>query len=72
VLRTIGGSVTVRLPATSMVTLDAHTEGGGVKSDLPVQVAGATEGSTLRGKINGGGPSLKLETMGGSIRVWKR
>ena len=72
VLRTIGGSVTVRLPATAMVTLDAHTEGGGVKSDLPVQVAGATEGSTLRGKINGGGPSLKLETMGGSIHVWKR
>ena len=55
-----------------MVTLDAHTQGGGVKSDLPVQVEGKADGGTLRGKINGGGPSLKLETEGGSIRVSKR
>jgi serine/threonine protein kinase len=71
-LRTSGGSVTVRIPATAMVTLDAHTEGGAVKSDLPVQAEGAVKGSTLRGKINGGGPSLKLETTGGSIHVLKR
>jgi hypothetical protein len=72
VLRTSGGSVRVRLPATAMVTLDAHTQGGGVKSELPVQVEGKADGGTLRGKINGGGPSLKLETEGGSIRVSKR
>ena len=72
VLSTLGGSVTARLPATAAVTLDAHTVGGGAKSDLPVQTEGATDGSTLRGKINGGGPSLKLETMGGSIHVLKR
>jgi serine/threonine protein kinase len=72
VLSTLGGSVTARLPATAAVTLDARTVGGGAKSDLPVQVEGATDGSTLRGTINGGGPSLKLETMGGSIRVLKR
>jgi hypothetical protein len=71
-LSTSGGSVTARLPATAMVTLDAHTLGGGVKSDLPVQVEGAGDRSTLRGKINGGGPSVKLETMGGSIHVLKR
>jgi serine/threonine protein kinase len=72
VLSTIGGSVTARIPATAMVTLDAHTEGGAVKSDLPVQAEGAAKGSTLRGKINGGGPSLKLETTGGSIHLLKR
>jgi hypothetical protein len=71
-LSTLGGSVTARIPATAAVTLDAHTVGGGAKSDLPVQTEGATDGSTLRGKINGGGPSLKLETMGGSIHVLKR
>jgi hypothetical protein len=72
VLSTSGGSVTARLPATAMVTLDAHTSGGGVKSDLAVQGEGDGDKSTLRGKINGGGPSLKLETMGGSIHVLKR
>jgi serine/threonine protein kinase len=71
-LRTSGGSVTVRIPAAAMVTLDAHTEGGAVKSELPVQTEGAANGSTLRGKINGGGPSLKLGTGGGSINVLKR
>ena len=72
VLSTIGGSVTARIPATAAVTLDAHTEAGEVKSDLPVQSEGPARGSTLRGKINGGGPSLKLETIGGSIHVLKR
>jgi serine/threonine protein kinase len=72
VLSTMGGSVTARVPASAAVTLDAHTQGGTVKSDLAVQAEGAAMGSTLRGKINGGGPSLKLETMGGSIHVLKR
>ena len=71
-LRTSGGSVTVRIPAAAMVMLDAHTEGGSVKSELPVQTEGPANGSTLRGKINGGGPSLKLGTGGGSINVLKR
>jgi len=71
-LHTDGGSVTVRLPATATVTVDAHTKGGRVISDLPVQAEGATRDDTLRGKINGGGPSLKLETGGGSIHVASR
>jgi TM2 domain-containing membrane protein YozV/predicted Ser/Thr protein kinase len=68
-LHTMGGSVTVRLPPTAAVTLDAHTLGGTVASDLPVQAEGQFNGGTLKGKINGGGPLLKLETMGGSIHV---
>jgi predicted Ser/Thr protein kinase len=71
-LHTDGGGITVRLPATAMVTLDARSGGGRVKSDLPVQAEGATDESTLRGKMNGGGPSLKLETGSGNIRVLKR
>jgi hypothetical protein len=71
-LRTSGGTVTVHLPETAVIDLDAHTGGGAVKTDLPVQSEGAVERSTLRGKLNGGGPSLKLETSGGDINVWKR
>jgi predicted Ser/Thr protein kinase len=72
VLHTDGGSITVRLPETAMVTLDAHTDGGSVRSDLPVQAEGKVGGSALRGKLNGGGPLLKVETEGGSIRLSKR
>jgi hypothetical protein len=72
VLHTAGGSITVRLPETAMVTLDAHTEGGSVNSDLPVEAQGKANRSAVRGKVNGGGPLLKLETAGGSIHVVKR
>jgi len=71
-LHTGGGSVTVRIPATAMLTLDAHAGGGKVKTDLEVQAEGATGDGTLRGKINGGGPLLKLDTGGGYISVVKR
>jgi hypothetical protein len=71
-LKSNGGGVTVRLPETAAVTLDAHTDGGMVKSDLPVLTEGANGRDALRGTINGGGPSLKLETMGGNIQVGKR
>jgi DUF4097 and DUF4098 domain-containing protein YvlB len=71
-LRTSGGNVTVRIPETAAVTLDAHTAGGTTRTDLPVQVQGRQDGETLRGTINGGGPMLKLETEGGNIRMLKR
>jgi serine/threonine protein kinase len=71
-LHTAGGSITVRLPETARVTLDAHTEGGSVNSDLPVEAQGKANRSALRGKVNGGGPLLKVETAGGSIHVVKR
>jgi hypothetical protein len=70
-LHTMGGSVTARIPSTAPVTLDAHTMGGSVSSELAVQVEGKVHPGTLRGTINGGGPLLKLETMGGSIELLK-
>jgi DUF4097 and DUF4098 domain-containing protein YvlB len=71
-LHTSGGTVTAKLPADAAITLDAHTMGGTVNTELPVQTEGKHQGSTLRGTINGGGPVLKLETMGGNIDVLKR
>ncbi len=71
-LHTNGGTVTAKLPESAAVTLDAQTMGGSVSSELPVQTEGKHSGSSLHGKINGGGPLLKLQTMGGDIRVTKR
>jgi hypothetical protein len=71
-LHTSGGNVTARVPAGAAINVDAHTMGGSVRTDLPVQVEGQVHDSSLRGTINGGGPLLKLETMGGNVEVLKR
>jgi DUF4097 and DUF4098 domain-containing protein YvlB len=71
-LDTSGGNVTVRLPDNTAFNLDAHTDGGLVKTDLPVQVEGKRSGDKLKGTVNGGGPLLKLQTSGGDIEILKR
>lgn len=71
-LHTSGGNVTARIPASSALNVDAHTWGGSVRTDLPVQVEGQVHDSSLHGTLNGGGPQLKLETMGGNVEVLKR
>jgi tRNA A-37 threonylcarbamoyl transferase component Bud32 len=71
-LRTMGGNVTARLPASAAFTLDAETTGGSVNTALPVLTEGKHQSSHLQGKVNGGGPTLLLHTMGGNIDVNKR
>lgn len=71
-LETSGGSIHASLPPSAAITVDAHTMGGSVRTDLPVQIEGRRHDSSLKGTINGGGPLLKLATMGGSIDVVKR
>lgn len=71
-LHTSGGSIRVHLPMDAAMTLDAHTDGGVVRSDVPVQTQGLPASDTLNGTINGGGPTLKVETSGGNIEISKR
>ncbi len=71
-LHTSGGNVTARIPGNAAVTVDAHTMGGSVRTDLAVQVEGRVHDSSLQGTINGGGPLLKLETMGGNIELLRQ
>jgi DUF4097 and DUF4098 domain-containing protein YvlB len=66
-LSTSGGSIKVYLQKDISVFVDAHTSGGHVETDFPVTVRGKLKKSTLRGKINDGGPELYLRTSGGSI-----
>ncbi|HEX2694977.1 MAG TPA: DUF4097 family beta strand repeat-containing protein, partial [Acidobacteriota bacterium] len=69
---TSGGSITVRLAADIAVDVDAHASGGHVETDVPVTVQGEIGRSSLKAKINGGGPELYLRTSGGSIHIKKR
>ena len=71
-LGTSGGNVSLRLPADAAVTLDAQTEGGSIDTDFPIQVAHHFANDSLNGTLNGGGPTLKLETTGGSIEISKQ
>jgi len=71
-LHTGDGTITLRLPADFSADLDAHTGDGHVSSEFPITVSGALKETSLRGRINGGGPLLEVRTGDGNIRVEKR
>ncbi|MEN8183491.1 MAG: DUF4097 family beta strand repeat-containing protein [Myxococcota bacterium] len=68
-IETSGGSIEAELPEDMGVDLEARTSGGRVEIDAPVLMQGAMSQSHVRGQLFGGGPSLRLETSGGNIRV---
>lgn len=70
-ITTSDGHVDLTLPADFSADLDVHTGDGHITSDLPVTVSGEMNRNTLRGKMNQGGPTLKIRTGDGSIRLEK-
>ena len=62
-----GGGITVSLDPAVGLEIDAH--GDHVESDLPLLSRGGFSRESLRGKLNGGGPELRLETSGGSVHI---
>ena len=68
-LSTSGGGVRAELDPKVALTIDAGTSGGRVDSDVPVSVSGTLGRSSLHGDLNGGGPSLRMHTSGGGIRI---
>ncbi len=69
VLKTSAGSLRLALPEHSDALLDARTSGGKVSCELALSGEIETDRNHLRGKIGQGGPSVKLKTSGGSIRI---
>ncbi len=74
VLDTSGGRVKATVDKTAAFNLDASTSGGSVRADgLTITIEGGAIGkSTLSGKVNGGGPLLRLHSSGGDIVVATR
>jgi hypothetical protein len=64
---TDGGGIKLSVPATTRASLDARTLGGSVRSDIALGSIERAKHSSLRGTINGGGHSIRLQTTGGSI-----
>jgi hypothetical protein len=70
-LGTSGGSVTLAVPENSGFVLDAETSGGRVTVEFPITINAGIAQESVAGKINGGGPNIRLRTSAGSIRVKK-
>lgn len=67
-LQTSAGNIDVSLSAAATVDIDARTSGGEIFSGLPLQTSGVYS-EHLRGKLNGGGKLVKLETSAGNITI---
>ena len=71
-ISTVDGSITITLPASAALDLRASTIDGDLESEFPLTVRGRWGPRTLEGAINGGGPSLRLSTVDGSITIRRR
>lgn len=69
-LDTTNGSCTVKLPADAAFKLDASTVNGKVKCDFPITLEKSGR-SKLRGTVNGGGLTVKLDSVNGGLSVVK-
>ena len=68
--RTGDGDLVLRLPEDFAADLDAHTGDGNIDlGGFPVTVSGSLRNSEVRGKLNGGGPTLLVRTGDGSIHL---
>ncbi|HEY3706125.1 MAG TPA: DUF4097 family beta strand repeat-containing protein [Terracidiphilus sp.] len=64
------GSGSIELwPGTGGFTLDASTGSGTVHSDREMSVQGSFDKHHITGKVGGGGPTVRLETGSGDIRI---
>ena len=67
-LQTSAGNIDVSLSAAATVDIDARTSGGEIFSGLPIETSDVYS-EHLRGKLNGGGKLVKLETSAGNITI---
>jgi DUF4097 and DUF4098 domain-containing protein YvlB len=64
------GSGNVEFSAgNAALTLDASTGSGSIHSDREMLTQGSNDHHHLTGKLNGGGPTVRIETGSGDIRV---
>jgi len=68
-LSSSGGGVRVQLSPQAHLNIDASSSGGGVSCDLPLMVKGKVSRHELHGQLNGGGPTLELDSSGGGVHI---
>jgi DUF4097 and DUF4098 domain-containing protein YvlB len=68
-LETGSGSVDY-WPGDAALTLDAETASGSVHTQRALVSQGESDRHHLTGKLNGGGPTVRIETGSGNIRIY--
>jgi DUF4097 and DUF4098 domain-containing protein YvlB len=67
-LETGSGNVEIWI-ADAPATLDAESGSGGIHTDREILTQGSNDRHHVSGKLNGGGPTVHIETGSGNIRV---
>ena len=68
-LQTGDGSIQMTIPKDLAADLQVHTGDGSITSNLPLSGESAHNDHELRGKLNGGGPFLAIQTGDGSVSL---
>jgi DUF4097 and DUF4098 domain-containing protein YvlB len=68
-LETGSGSVTLNTGGRAKFSLDATTGSGSVHSDPPISTHGSLERHHITGDVNGGGPTVRIETGSGDVKI---
>lgn len=68
-LSSSSGHVTIDVPGSQGLEVDANSNSGSIDVDFPVTVTGTVGKRTLRGSARGGGPLLHVRTSSGGISI---
>ena len=71
-LRSVNGGISLDLPADTSADVIAATVNGAIETDFPIAVTGRVQPRRLTGVIGGGGRTLAIETVNGSVTLRKR
>jgi hypothetical protein len=67
--KTVNGSITLTLPSSTSADVRAETVNGDIETDFALTVTGKFSRRRLNGTIGGGGHTLEMETVNGSIHL---
>lgn len=71
-LKSVNGSVTLRLPESCHASVEAKSVNGAIHCDFPVTIGeGRIRKNSLKGTIGEGGPEVHLKTVNGAIHIEK-
>jgi hypothetical protein len=70
-VQTTNGGVNLAIPAEYSAHLETGTHNGGMRIDFPVTLQGDM-GKTISTDIGGGGPTLRVRTSNGGVRVTRK
>ena len=70
-MRVDAGNIDLRLSDSVAISVDASCIAGRITTNYDIAVMGGLHGSSLKGDINGGGPSVVLRATAGNIHLHK-